>query len=216
VLAESVAHPADWQAALARIDGMDIVAGLRSVRGRWSTYQRLLQAFLRDHGEDGATLLRELAQDNSELAMRRAHTLKGLAATLGMKPLADQAEQLETLLRTGEADAAQRVQRAQSMAATMDRLVQAVGAALPAQQRPAMAGVDIAHLRSVVEALEHLLAEDDARAVDLHAANAAALASVLGDRATALERHVQRFEFDSASELVLAAMSNWPEAVPPD
>jgi hypothetical protein len=37
---------------------------------------------------------------------------------------------------------------------------------------------------------------------------------VLGARATALERHIRRFEFDSARELVLAALSNWPEAVP--
>ncbi len=45
--------------ALARIDGMDVAAGLRSVRGRWSSYERLLQTFLRDHGEDGLALLQE-------------------------------------------------------------------------------------------------------------------------------------------------------------
>ena len=217
VVSESAAHPADWQAALARVDGMDVVAGLRSVRGRWSTYERLLRTFLRDHGEDGAALLRDLEQGNAEQATRRAHTLKGLAGTLGMKPLATHAEQLETLLRAGVADASQRAQRAQVMAATMTRLVEALEATLPAQAQAQQVwdGVDVGHLRSVAETLEQLLAEDDARAVDLHDANAAALTSVLGARATALARHVRRFEFDSAREIVLAALSSWPEAVPP-
>ena len=73
----------------------------------------------------------------------------------------------EALLRTGKADASQRVQLARGLAAMMASPVDAVGAALP-------------------------------------------------DRAAALERHVRRFEFDSARALVRAALSNWPGAVPPD
>ena len=214
VVAESAEHPADWQAALARQEGMDIVAGLRSVRGRWSTYERLLRTFLRDHREDGAALLRDLEQGQIEQATRRAHTLKGLAGTLGMKSLATHSEQLEAQLRAGVADGSQRQQLAQLVAATMARFVETLEATLPMSTQQLPDGLDVRHLRSVVETLQQLLAEDDARAVDLHDAHAAALVSVLGARATALERHIRRFEFDSARELVLAALASWPEVLP--
>jgi two-component system sensor histidine kinase/response regulator len=208
--------PADWQGALARIDGMDVAAGLRSVRGRWSTYERLLQAFLRDHGEDGLALQQELAGGHVDRALRRAHTLKGLAGTLGLRPLASTAEQLESLLRGGSADPIQRDQLADALARALAQLVALLRTLLPAQAGSDRAPVDPARLRVVLQSLERLLGEDDASALDLHDANAALLAAGLGAQAAALQRHIRRFEFDSARELVFAALAQGPQASHPD
>ncbi len=51
-------------------------------------------------------------------------------------------------------------------------------------------------------------------ALDLHDANAALLAAGLGKNAGALERHIRRFEFDSAREVLLTALAQWPDITP--
>ena len=202
----------DWHERLGRIDGMDVAAGLRAVRGRWSSYERLLQTFLRDHGGDGPLLADRLAAGDIDHAMRVAHTLKGLAGTLGAGSLHTSAEQLERALRAGGADAAQRLHLANVLGAELERFVGALRAALPQQSADVATQVDWAQLRSVAEALERLLAQDDARALDLYDRHAADLRAAVGKHAGALERHVHRFEFDSARELLLATLAHWPVA----
>jgi HPt (histidine-containing phosphotransfer) domain-containing protein len=200
----------DWQAALARIEGMDIAAALRSVRGRWATLERLLRGFLRDHADDGPSLLRELAARQFELVERRAHTLKGLAGTLGIRPLAAGAAQLEALLRARPEDPEPARQLAESVAAQMGQLLDQLRAALPPPQDAPRELVDMNALRGVVETLERLLADDDARALDLLDRHGALLARGFGAQAATLERLVRHFEFDAARERVLAALAHWP------
>ena len=175
-----------------------------------------MQAFLRDHGEDGLALQQELAGGHVDRALRRAHTLKGLAGTLGLRPLASTAEQLESLLRGGSADPIQRDQLADALARALAQLVALLRTLLPAQAGSDRAPVDPAQLRVVLQSLGRLLGEDDASALDLHDANAALLAAGLGAQAAALQRHIRRFEFDSARELVFAALAQGPQASHPD
>jgi two-component system sensor histidine kinase/response regulator len=201
---------AGWQEQLARADGIDVAAGLRAVRGRWSTYERLLQTFLRDHGGDGPLLSERLAAGDIDQALRVAHTLKGLAGTLGAGPLSTSAEQLERALRVGAVDAAERSRLVAAMCADLERFVDALQAVLPPRQPDVTAQVDWPQLRVVAETLERLLSQDDARAVDLFDRHAATLRVAVGKDAAALERHVRRFEFDSARELLLATLAHWP------
>jgi len=200
----------DWQTALARIEGMDIAAALRSVRGRWATLERLLHGFVRDHGDDGPALLRDLAARQFESVERRAHTLKGLAGTLGIRPLAAAAAQLEALLHARPQDPEPARQLAQSVAALMGHLLDQLRAVLPPPQDAPREAVDLQTLRQVVETLERLLADDDARALDLLDTHGALLARGFGAQAATLERLVRHFEFDAARERVLAALAHWP------
>ena len=211
----AAAEAAHGSAAVSRIPGLDVAAALRSVRGRWSTFERLLRTFLRDHGDDGPALLRDLAAGQLEEALRRAHTLKGLAATLGMRSLSLSAEQLETLLRNRPEDAAQRQQLATALVAALAQFTHALEQALPVEPGKERDALDGPRLRAVVDTLEQLLAEDDAGALDLFDAHASDLVAAFGAQAPTLERHLRRFEFDSAREIVQAALSRWPGAVAP-
>jgi two-component system sensor histidine kinase/response regulator len=86
-------------AALERIPDLDCRAGLKLMRGNLAKYVHLLDIFSRSHAEDVATLRAQLAAGKNADAQRMAHTLKGVAATLGAEPLRQSALALEKLIR---------------------------------------------------------------------------------------------------------------------
>jgi CheY-like chemotaxis protein len=103
------------RATLAGIDGLDVAAGLRSVRGKLPSYARLLRKFVLAHGNDMAALRAQCESGDRESARRTAHTLKGTAGTLGAVRLQGMAAELEAAIRDsdphriGGADFADRV-----------------------------------------------------------------------------------------------------------
>jgi signal transduction histidine kinase/CheY-like chemotaxis protein/HPt (histidine-containing phosphotransfer) domain-containing protein len=68
----------------------------------------LLEGLSGDLPADLSTLELALQSGDTPLALRKAHTIKGLAASGGAQPLADQARQLEKLCRDGVPDEALR------------------------------------------------------------------------------------------------------------
>ena len=66
------------------------------MRGRTDIYRRMLQGFVRDSAADRAALAHALDAGDAEGVRRRMHTLKGVAATLGLDALAAAAAQAET------------------------------------------------------------------------------------------------------------------------
>jgi two-component system sensor histidine kinase/response regulator len=84
---------------LAAIDGLNVEFGLKNVRGKLSSYRRLLGLFLQSHSEDAKALRASLEAGQQADALRAAHTLKGAAATLGIEALRQTAFELETALR---------------------------------------------------------------------------------------------------------------------
>ena len=86
--------------ALGTVAGLDLTAGLRSVRGRLVSYLRLLDLFVRSHADDVAELRRHLDSGALPAAQRVLHTLQGAAAALGAEAVRDQALEFELALRT--------------------------------------------------------------------------------------------------------------------
>jgi PAS domain S-box-containing protein len=86
--------------ALGAVAGLDLTAGLRSVRGRLVSYLRLLDLFVRSHADDVAELRRHLDSGALPAAQRVLHTLQGAAAALGAEAVRDQALEFELALRT--------------------------------------------------------------------------------------------------------------------
>ncbi|MGE5470770.1 MAG: PAS domain S-box protein [Bacteroidota bacterium] len=89
----------DLGAALAAVSGLDTSIGLNSVRGRASSYTRLLGTFVRSHADDPARIGRLLAAGQPGEALRAAHSLKGAAGTLGITSIQTAAAALEAGLR---------------------------------------------------------------------------------------------------------------------
>ena len=98
---------------LSGLQGIDVVAGLRYVQGKEALYRSLLGKFLRNYEAFGK-LFESARQEDDKGAERCAHTLKGVAATIGATGVSEKALALESACGRGEPDA------------EIDRLVKAV------------------------------------------------------------------------------------------
>ncbi|WP_298231209.1 PAS domain S-box protein [uncultured Azohydromonas sp.] len=107
MVAEPAALPAppaaeaqgDLLARLALHPGVDVAAALSNLPGMEHRYELLLHVFAEHHSEDARKLQAHLARGDQRGAMLVAHSLKGVAATLGATELAAAARALETRLR---------------------------------------------------------------------------------------------------------------------
>ena len=86
-------------AMFANIAGLDLADGLTRLRGNQESYLRLLGIFERSHAGTVATLRGQLERGELDEAQSLLHTLKGSAATIGARALAQQALELELALR---------------------------------------------------------------------------------------------------------------------
>ena len=79
------------------IPGLDVNAGLRHTQSM-TLYRKLLMQFVHNERDTPTRLLQAMQAGDWALATRQAHTLKGVAATLGAPSIAQHAAQLESLL----------------------------------------------------------------------------------------------------------------------
>jgi HPt (histidine-containing phosphotransfer) domain-containing protein len=156
---------------------------------------------------DGAEQIRRaLDAGDRETAARIAHTLKGLAGTIGAERVAKTAAHVETHLRHGQDDAAQA--NLPVLADELHELVQRIEESLPAliepppshDDLPAMAGApQQAELLAGLDRLRELLEEDDGDAGLYLARQQAALAELgLARQADELRSLIARYRFDEA------------------
>ena len=86
---------------LAAIPGLDSASALRHIGGRPESLIRLMRLFAADARDDMAQVRERLAAGDAVSAQRVAHSLKGLAGTLGAEGLRAEALALEMALREG-------------------------------------------------------------------------------------------------------------------
>lgn len=173
---------------------LDLPAGLRRFDGQAALYRRTLQGFADQYAAGLAEWSDWLAGGQWDELRRAAHTLQGLAATLGALPLHQLALALERSAAAADADgAARQLGRIQP---ALDELQGEIQAALarrwhgPAAPPPGGPG-DMAELRQ-------LLAQSDSRALDWWQAHGAhsGLAPELHER---LDRALAALDFDAAA-----------------
>ena len=148
---------------LEAIEGLDYASGLRRALGKPARYIGLLRSFTRQQAHATVRIAEELAQGNPSGAERSAHTLKGLAGTIGASALRDLAADLEAAIRDvpgpGQPSVNEHLQRTQQV---LDALVASLLQALPAEAAPQpLTPHDLERLRSVVQQLQTLLVDDD-------------------------------------------------------
>ena len=109
----SAVHPAQSTAKtdvdaevidLPEIAGIDVSAGMGRVGGNASLYHRLLIKFNENYQQTADEIRRALQQEDSELAMRLAHTVKGVAGNIGAGNLQQAAGKLESAIREEKRD----------------------------------------------------------------------------------------------------------------
>jgi two-component system sensor histidine kinase/response regulator len=181
------------------IPGLNAVDGLRRVLGRRDAYVRLLRRFAAGQGDGIRDIRVALAEGRSADAQRGAHTLKGVAGTIGAEQLQREAGEVEAALRRGETPGVVAPLLAPAER-TLDDLVTALLRSLPAELEaaPAAMSVEPAALAAAVAELEELLSSEAVEAIDAFEAARPILAAAFGDRSGQIGELVRGYRFEDA------------------
>jgi len=201
---------------LAAIAGLDSEGGKRMVGGDPEFYLRLLHMFAENHGNDASRIRSLLAAGDLTAAQRMAHSLKGVAATIAAEKLRATSFVAETALHD-KAPSEQIEAAINALEAELLPLVSAIRQLNDDNAVPAAAEAkhgDQQRVRQLIEELDHLLAEDDTRAIDLWCDSAADLAPALGPLASRLGEEIGNFTFDKALSTLRQALADGRFALP--
>lgn len=201
--------PDDALVAAAREAGVMLLPALERFGGRADVYLRMYRDFV----DNGLDAVHADLQDATE-ARRQVHSLKGLAATLGIDDLAAEAARVED-------DVAASIERGAAVPPgdRLHALVASIAAGRPALRRllaqleaawatpsprnpPDAAAAAAAPVAPVLRRLRHLLDSADMEALDLTDRLLADHAAALGEAGHRLHEAVHRLDFAGAAALV--------------
>ena len=193
------------------IAGLDIASGLRRMMGNAAGYLALLHKFAEQQRSVPNDIAAALRRRDRATAERLAHTLKGIAGTIGAEALAAAAGRVEAALRAGADGAAVEPQLA-ALGAALRALLDELRRGLPplAPPGPAAAGTRTADRAGAAEAsrqLARLLADSDVAARAFLSDNAAALRLTLGRHFGEIEAAAAGFDFAAALAALRRAAS---------
>ena len=202
-------------AALGSVAGLDNAAGLRTLQGDIPRYLRLLRQFAAQHGGDGSALIASVAAGDLKAVQYTAHSLKGVAGTLGALRLAELAAKVETMAKTSAPGEEWRFVL-ESLKAELGQLTTALTNLLAdeAEQRsPELSpAADSAAVNAVLSRLEKLLVASDTAANDLAEEHRDLLRHNLGDAFPALERQIEDFDYSDALATLRRALGRRDQA----
>jgi len=197
--------PAEADALPAPIAGLDMAAALRRVLGNRPLYLKMLRKFAEEHAATPDKLRSALAAADNETAMRIAHTLRGLAGTIGSKTIVAPVADLEQAIRSGQT-AEQIEPLIEALSKPFTALTNQLLAALPAAQEvTALADIDPVQREAVCRQLTELLRDDDPNAELLWDEQAPLLAAALPAHFKRIEASIRRFDFQQALLLLAEA-----------
>jgi len=184
---------------VAAVPGLDLQQGLAVARRRGEVLRRLLLLFAEHHGQDAARLRRLNGRADAAELQQLAHTLRGAAGNLGLRPVAEQASALHDAAVQGVDDLGA---HAASLADTLDAVLGALTPLLTEPDAPTTA-VDPAHAEAVLHRLRDWLHSGNLDATELARREAGLLRAALGaTRGSAVLRHIARFELEEALALI--------------
>ena len=189
-----------------RIEGLDVQAGLRRVMGKQARYLSLLHEFAVTQVDAPARIAAAQAAGDRAGAERIAHTLKGLAGTIGADALQDQANRLEAAVRH-DGDVAAALLGVQAglgrLLATLQAVLPAPALAMPA---PAQA-MNKTERDTLIAGLIALLSADNPKAQNVFAEHETLFTEVFADRFIPLQNAIANFALDDALEIVHSALN---------
>lgn len=196
---------ADLLAAIRVLPGIDLRQGLASLRGSQEKYLKLIERFIDSHANDPRQFAEALASRDGEGLARLAHSLKGVAGTLGLVAIAEQARALEAARRPDTLDSPNRFVEAIE---AIDHALLSLRNAIDQSRRPSQpildgqSGVDVGQALALLDELAGLLREDNTLALGLYQRESDRFLAFTPDERVELERLIARFDFESALELV--------------
>ncbi len=202
-------------AAFAGLSRFDVAAGLRRTQGNAALYRRLLQKFLDGNVDFAAQFARALDDADTTAPIRVAHTLKGLAATLGATAVAEAAGVLEHACHDGTASvdlAPLLAGVAAELTPTLAELQALLGVSAPEETAvgpPSVAAITLtpAVTEQLIQ-LAALLQEGEADAGDL-LDEILAVAPELAGAMAPVRRHVAGYDFFAAYDELRKLAEPW-------
>jgi two-component system, sensor histidine kinase and response regulator len=188
----------------AQAAGVELAAALHRLGGREDVYRRMLRGFMGELAGMPEQLRTLVAQGELLPAARLLHTLKGLAATLGIKALADAAAEAEKRLAAASApaDASTAIGlacQAIDLAGTgLDGLLQALQGT---EQSTASNALDAQALAGALQELAGHLQNADMKATDAMASLQRDFGASLGEPLGRLDEAVGALDFELALQL---------------
>jgi PAS domain S-box-containing protein len=201
---ESAAKMSDADAGL-KLDGVDMVAGLRRVLGRHSLYADMLHHYLDSQNPVLEQLNAAMAAGELDKAELLAHSCKGESATIGADAVAQAANILEQALRAKRPQDELQV-ALQALTEPLETLLAQLREKLPSEVETAPTVVDVIELQRICLQLDALLGDFDAQAVPYFTSHAGLLRGAFANSFRLLERAVKHFDFQRAQVCLSEAL----------
>ncbi|MGL6382700.1 PAS domain S-box protein [Aeromonas caviae] len=192
---DSTRHPVTGPLArLQAHQGLDLDQGLATLNGNQEKYLALLRYFIHEHGQDMARLHCHLQAGEHSDATRMAHSLRGVASTLGAHELSRHCLALEQAIAGGDTEPTGLMSSIDEEIATLCALL---GDDLAAPT------TDLVPLgdqwrQQLLGQMEALLVQSDTAVIPLYEQYAGPLRLMLGSRSDTLTRQLKAFDFDAA------------------
>ena len=183
------------------VQGLDTTVGLRNVNGSEGLYLDILGKFVNSQRDAVSKLTEFLSSGRRGDAERVAHTLKGLAGTIGAIGIQQTALEIEEAVRGG-GDIGEIQLHVDALSEPLAKLVNALAGKLETQESAPVAPplVDTAQAEALLEQIEQRLKDGDADVADLLQQHAALLGARLGARYRTIVAAVDDFDFEAALE----------------
>jgi HPt (histidine-containing phosphotransfer) domain-containing protein len=195
------------------MQGISVSDGLKHVGGNEKLYRKLLMQFLDANRESVNGIREALKIKDQTLAVRLAHTVKGVAATLGAGALAQVAGELEKALKSEETgELSNLLEQFEShlnqVMRSLDNFQAGKKEKLESSERSDQIPVDNAVVSPIIKELFDLMESDLVEARSRLAELAGYLAnSKLGEQFKVLENQMDIFDIPAASD-TLKAIAN--------
>ncbi len=195
--------------SLPGVESLDAITGLRRTQGDLARYRRLLEMFVRSEADVVLRMEAAIERGDRLTACRHAHSLKGVAATIGADELAAVAATIEDYLRQGgDPDPA-----LEQLEATVSALIVPLREWLevhPLDSAPTPSSDSVGATgpwRKLVEQLRRQLDDDDTAARDtLEILDAALATHPARPRLQVLRHAIAEYDFPAAKAAVPALL----------
>ena len=196
----------DLKAQLDKIDGLDIQDGLGRVLGRVSVYMNILKSFVLHHGQSVEHIREAYHNGDITAGKRIAHTLKGLAGSIGATQLALKVRELEESL-SGTDHVPDIDVQLDALDEILSKLLLSINENIPPDHPTVEADLsDFTQIKKVCEQLNLLLSNDDGEAEDLFNEHQQLLSSAFPDDIDALKHAIAAVDYKKAMKLICDAL----------
>lgn len=184
---------------LTAIDGLEYSSGLSYLDGDHEKYNVQLHRYRDEHAQDITHIRECLKERNAAEASRLAHTMKGLAAMLGMPDIRDAAKSLEHAINQGHEDVDQLIQVLEKYHLEM---VAELGEKLPGIKAGEENKIDSEELQQAMAEFRQQLSSFDSRSTATLARVAPTLRDISAEKTDELETCIRNYNYQGALDIV--------------